>query len=179
MGRSHTPEERGGAEPVYGVGDGVIARVAESVNSATAQAQHSFGFAQDKAAPLQRVVLFALCFYKMYLSALMGGTCRFEPTCSTYAFEAVERFGVRRGCWLTLKRLARCQPLSRKFGYDPVPESWPTDEEEPGMFPQGQKPEDSSASMSDLKVRPPTAPGMLITDACTTEFVHVDQKAHS
>jgi len=70
-----------------------------------------------------RMALFALRFYKCYLSVLFAGGCRFEPTCSRYAYEAVERFGVARGSWLTLKRLLRCQPLSRKFGYDPVPEA--------------------------------------------------------
>jgi uncharacterized protein len=69
-----------------------------------------------------RVALFALSFYKSYLSILMAGNCRFEPTCSRYAYEAIERFGVARGTWLAIKRLSRCHPLSRKFGYDPVPE---------------------------------------------------------
>ncbi len=55
---------------------------------------------------------------------LFAGSCRFEPTCSRYSYEAVERFGVLRGSWLTLKRLLRCQPLSRRFGFDPVPETW-------------------------------------------------------
>ena len=71
-----------------------------------------------------RAALFALRFYKAYLSILMAGSCRFEPTCSRYAYEAIERFGVTRGIWLGLKRLLRCHPLSRKFGYDPVPEKW-------------------------------------------------------
>jgi uncharacterized protein len=71
------------------------------------------------------VTLGALRFYKAYLSLLVGGSCRFVPTCSAYAYEAVERFGVARGTWLTLKRLLRCHPLSRKFGYDPVPEEIP------------------------------------------------------
>jgi putative membrane protein insertion efficiency factor len=70
------------------------------------------------------MALFALRFYKAYLSLLFAGNCRFQPTCSQYSHEAIERFGVARGAWLTLKRLARCQPLSRKFGYDPVPEAW-------------------------------------------------------
>ena len=69
-----------------------------------------------------RLTLAALRFYKAYLSVLVGGSCRFVPTCSMYAYEAVERFGVARGSWLTLKRLLRCHPLSRRFGYDPVPE---------------------------------------------------------
>jgi uncharacterized protein len=69
-----------------------------------------------------RAALFALDCYKSYLSVLFAGTCRFEPTCSRYAYEAIERFGVARGVWLGLRRLGRCHPLSRKFGYDPVPE---------------------------------------------------------
>jgi len=71
-----------------------------------------------------RAALLALRFYKSYLSILFAGSCRFEPTCSRYAYEAIERFGVVRGIWLGLKRLLRCHPLSRKFGYDPVPEKW-------------------------------------------------------
>jgi hypothetical protein len=101
------------------------------------QTQHDCGLgelgpfkAQGKnAAPLERNVgveaaLFALRVYKAYLSVLFAGSCRFHPTCSEYAYEAIERFGVRRGIWLGTKRLLRCQPLSRKFGYDPVPEKW-------------------------------------------------------
>jgi putative membrane protein insertion efficiency factor len=71
----------------------------------------------------KKSALFSLRFYKTYLSMFAGGSCRFEPTCSIYAYQAVERFGVAHGSWLALKRLLRCQPLSRKFGYDPVPES--------------------------------------------------------
>jgi putative membrane protein insertion efficiency factor len=71
-----------------------------------------------------RAALFVLSCYKAYLSVLFAGTCRYEPTCSRYAYEAIERFGVARGVWLGLKRLLACQPLSRRFGYDPVPEKW-------------------------------------------------------
>ncbi len=69
-----------------------------------------------------KTALTILRIYKVYLSVLFAGSCRFEPTCSRYAYEAIERFGVARGFWLGLKRLLRCHPLSRKFGYDPVPE---------------------------------------------------------
>ncbi len=69
-----------------------------------------------------RVALFALRCYKAYLSVLFAGTCRFEPTCSQYAYQAIERFGVFRGMWLGSKRLARCHPFSGKFGFDPIPD---------------------------------------------------------
>jgi hypothetical protein len=69
-----------------------------------------------------RVALFALRCYKAYLSVLFAGTCRFEPTCSQYAYQAIERFGVLRGVWLGSKRLARCHPFSGKFGFDPLPD---------------------------------------------------------
>jgi putative membrane protein insertion efficiency factor len=84
-----------------------------------------------------RAALFALDCYKAYFSVLFTGSCRYEPSCSRYMYEAVERFGLAHGVWLGLKRLSRCHPLSRKFGYDPVPENFEvmTDqmsEEKPG-----------------------------------------------
>jgi uncharacterized protein len=77
---------------------------------------------QNSANSTVRVALFALDCYKAYLSVLFAGTCRFEPSCSRYAYAAIERFGVLRGMWLGTKRLLRCHPFSRSFGYDPVPE---------------------------------------------------------
>jgi len=70
-----------------------------------------------------RAALFALRFYQAYLSFLFAGNCRFEPSCSQYAYQAIERFGVARGVWLGTKRLLRCHPFSGKFGHDPVPEN--------------------------------------------------------
>jgi uncharacterized protein len=69
-----------------------------------------------------KIALAALRIYKVYASPWLGGGCRFQPTCSVYMYEAIARFGVLRGVWLGLRRLGRCQPFSRKFGYDPVPE---------------------------------------------------------
>jgi putative membrane protein insertion efficiency factor len=69
-----------------------------------------------------KAALFALRCYKAYLSVLFAGSCRFEPTCSQFAYQAIDRFGVLRGVWLGSKRLARCHPFSGQFGYDPVPE---------------------------------------------------------
>jgi len=76
----------------------------------------------EKQSVAVKAALAALRIYKVYLSVLFAGSCRFEPTCSRYAYEAIERFGVMQGSWMGLKRLLRCHPLSRKFGYDPVPE---------------------------------------------------------
>lgn len=70
-----------------------------------------------------RIALFAIRCYKSYFSVLFAGACRFEPTCSEYAYEAIARFGVSRGIWFGIKRLSRCHPFARKFGYDPVPEN--------------------------------------------------------
>jgi putative membrane protein insertion efficiency factor len=58
--------------------------------------------------------------YKAVVSPLLPRACRFEPTCSVYARDAIERHGMRRGAWLALRRLLRCHPLHRG-GFDPVP----------------------------------------------------------
>ncbi len=60
--------------------------------------------------------------YQCTLSPLIGPACRFEPSCSQYAIEAIRRFGVARGCWLAVCRIGRCHPW-HSGGYDPVPEA--------------------------------------------------------
>lgn len=92
-----------------------------------------------------RSALFALRCYKVYLSVLFAGTCRFEPTCSQYAYQAIERFGVFRGVWLGTRRLARCHPFSRSFGYDPIPESFSNDHHQDSIHAAGHHPVDRSA----------------------------------
>ena len=68
----------------------------------------------------RRAVITAIRLYQLVFSSMYAGSCRFHPSCSAYAVEAVERFGVARGGILTIKRLARCRPLAR-HGFDPVP----------------------------------------------------------
>src|SRR5690606_5788813 len=69
---------------------------------------------------LQRAVIGAIRFYRRAVSPLKPPVCRFEPTCSAYALEAVERYGAARGSWLAVRRILRCHPFC-KGGYDPVP----------------------------------------------------------
>ena len=70
----------------------------------------------------RRIVVGIITTYQKLVSPRMGANCRYRPTCSAYAAEAVTRFGVVRGGLLGLRRLGRCHPL-RPGGYDPVPES--------------------------------------------------------
>ena len=149
MGHCHTPEERRSTRSVHRVDGGLIATAAKPVESLQTRTQHCSCPEREKPTQRQSVAvqmaLFALRFYKAYLSMLFAGSCRFEPTCSRYSYEAIQRFGVVRGSWLTLKRLLRCQPLSRSFGFDPVPERWddlaetsPAGAYQAGASPQAQ-----------------------------------------
>ena len=67
-------------------------------------------------------------FYKVFFSPFLGGACKFYPSCSNYAQEAIELHGARRGAWLALKRLGRCRPFT-KGGFDPVPDAEDLDAE--------------------------------------------------
>jgi len=68
-----------------------------------------------------RFVIRLIAAYQRVLSPYMPGACRYEPTCSHYAQDAIERHGLLRGGWLATKRLLRCQPWGGR-GYDPVPD---------------------------------------------------------
>ncbi len=71
--------------------------------------------------PLAHIVALPVRAYRLTFSSWVGHGCRFHPTCSAYALEALERHGAFRGSWLTLRRLARCQPLGGS-GIDNVPD---------------------------------------------------------
>ena len=70
---------------------------------------------------MKHVLLFLIKLYKRFLSPLLPPSCRFTPTCSEYAAEAINRFGSLKGGFLALKRILRCNPLC-KGGWDPVSE---------------------------------------------------------
>jgi putative membrane protein insertion efficiency factor len=69
---------------------------------------------------MRRVLLTAIRLYQLTLASVLGGQCRFEPSCSHYASEAIERHGVIHGVRLAVWRILRCHPFARA-GYDPVP----------------------------------------------------------
>jgi putative membrane protein insertion efficiency factor len=66
------------------------------------------------------IAVLPLRFYKRFISPLLPPMCRFEPTCSVYAMNAIGKYGVIRGTWLGARRLARCHPFN-PGGWDPVP----------------------------------------------------------
>ena len=68
----------------------------------------------------KKILLGLIGFYRKYLSALkMQPTCRFYPTCSQYAYEAISKYGVIKGGWMAIKRICKCHPF-HPGGYDPV-----------------------------------------------------------
>lgn len=69
---------------------------------------------------MSRILLALIRLYQLLLSPWLGQQCRFVPTCSQYATEAIQRHGAARGSWLTVRRLARCHP-GCDGGHDPVP----------------------------------------------------------
>ena len=69
---------------------------------------------------LRRLILGSIRLYRAGISPLLPPSCRYTPTCSQFAEEAVRRYGAARGSWLAVRRILRCHPLGGR-GYDPVP----------------------------------------------------------
>jgi len=70
---------------------------------------------------MKRLLLLGIRFYRSCISPLLPPMCRYYPTCSAYAMEAIERYGARRGAWMAARRIVRCHPWGGS-GYDPVPD---------------------------------------------------------
>lgn len=69
---------------------------------------------------MKLIALGLIRFYQKALSPLLPSSCRFYPTCSHYTYEAIEKYGIVRGVWLGMRRIARCNPFN-PGGFDPVP----------------------------------------------------------
>ncbi|HEY90334.1 MAG TPA: membrane protein insertion efficiency factor YidD [Dehalococcoidia bacterium] len=69
---------------------------------------------------MKTLALGLIRFYQLTISQVTPPSCRFTPTCSQYTYEAITRYGIVKGTWLGMKRLARCHPF-HEGGYDPVP----------------------------------------------------------
>ena len=69
---------------------------------------------------MKQFMLFLIRLYRRCISPMLGPHCRYTPTCSQYAIEAIEKYGALKGGWLALRRILRCHPF-HPGGYDPVP----------------------------------------------------------
>ncbi len=69
---------------------------------------------------MRTLILALIKVYQWTLSPLLGGACRYYPSCSSYTYGAVERFGALKGSWMGIKRILRCNPW-HEGGYDPIP----------------------------------------------------------
>jgi len=69
---------------------------------------------------MRRALLWLIRLYQGTLSQIMPPSCRFYPSCSEYGYQAIEKYGILRGGWLAIRRIARCHPFN-PGGYDPVP----------------------------------------------------------
>jgi hypothetical protein len=78
---------------------------------------------------LRKLFILPIRFYQYAISPLLGPRCRFQPSCSHYAVEAIEEWGVLKGGWLAIKRIGKCHPWG-PWGYDPVPKKSDTTPEE-------------------------------------------------
>ena len=102
--------------------------------------------------PVRRVLLGAVRFYSRAISPALPARCRFYPTCSAYAAEAIERHGAARGTWLALRRLVKCAPW-HPGGVDLVPPAGP------GTSGSGRASSTATPDLPDAAPRPtPTAP---------------------
>ena len=84
---------------------------------------------------MTRLIVLVLRFYQRWISPALGPRCRFAPSCSQYAVDALRAHGLLRGSWLTLRRLGRCHPW-HPGGYDPVPAAASSGEAHPRLTPR-------------------------------------------
>ncbi len=141
MGCCDSPAQHGGHGGICAVDGGAAEAAAPRING---KVRHSIG---------AWTLLLIVRFYVVFLSPIFGGACRFYPSCSNYAYEAVARHGARRGGWLAVKRLLRCQPFCQG-GFDPVPEIL----YEPDALQEPKSPEAAVETVSVERTHRPTQP---------------------
>ena len=119
MGHHSSPAWLGGHGGIPRADRGASRPVARRIDSSAGARRPERSFAGNELST--RLCLLAVRAYQSTLSVFFRGSCRFQPSCSQYALEAIERHGARRGAWLALTRLLRCQPFAAA-GFDPVPQ---------------------------------------------------------
>ena len=85
---------------------------------------------------MRNLLIFLIKTYRLILSPMLGPHCRFEPSCSAYAMEALQKYGFFRGLWLSIKRISRCHPW-HEGGCDPVPASYLTESDKKASHRDG------------------------------------------
>jgi putative membrane protein insertion efficiency factor len=105
--------------------------------------------------PVARVMLAVVSFYSRAISPAFPPRCRFEPTCSAYAAEAISAHGAARGSWLALRRLVKCAPWHRG-GFDPVPPRRTSGTSTSGHSSGSAAPAPAPGAASDRSHRDPT-----------------------
>lgn len=93
------------------------------------------------------LLLVLLRGYKRWISPALPPACRYQPTCSVYTMEAIERFGAVRGSWMGMKRIARCHP-GYPGGYDPVPQLPGANDSDPSSLPSDVDPASGAERLS-------------------------------
>ena len=117
MGHCHSSAEFGGNDEFFRPRCGTIET--DSSVGGEAGPVRAVGTGPNRSV-MSWILLALLRVYQTFLSPFFGGACKYEPSCSKYAYEAVERYGPARGTALALKRLLRCRPFTQG-GFDPVP----------------------------------------------------------
>lgn len=69
---------------------------------------------------MRAIALAMIRFYQTFMSPMLGNNCRFYPSCSSYTYQAIEKYGVAKGSWMGFKRILRCNPWN-EGGFDPLP----------------------------------------------------------
>jgi len=128
MGHRDSSAQLGGHGGIFGAGAGVA-------EAAAAREAGRIGF-RPRSLPAALLLAFVR-FYIVFLSPFFGGACKFYPSCSNYAEEAIARHGARRGLALATKRLLRCHPFTRG-GVDLVPDTLPGEPFSPTAEAQGE-----------------------------------------